>query len=132
MFGGFALICINISAMYALLIRLLLSASAIMAGCSCCVAGSSHVAANATDNDSVGVSLHPAIRRQYAVHMQTNTTEDGTTVLLRSLMGRELGEDYYVGVTAEHAWRPLENYGDFDCKIRIYDPRVGLSLKYSF
>lgn len=61
-----------------------------------------------------------------------DTAVDGTTAWMSSLIGRDLGRDYYVGITAGKAWRPLQNYGDYDNKLRVYNPTIGVMLKYSF
>ena len=30
------------------------------------------------------------------------------------------------------SWRPLENYGDRDSKLRVYNPKLGVAFRYSF
>lgn len=58
--------------------------------------------------------------------------EDATTAWMSSMIGRELGHDYYVGLTAGRAWRPLQNFGDCDNKLRVYNPTIGVMVKYRF
>lgn len=51
---------------------------------------------------------------------------------LRALIGRSFAERYYVGITAGKSWRPLENFGDRDNKVRVHNPKLGVAVRYSF
>ena len=51
---------------------------------------------------------------------------------LRALIGRTVAHGCYVGLTAGKSWRPLENYGDRDSKLRVYNPKLGVAFRYSF
>ena len=50
----------------------------------------------------------------------------------RAWMGRTIAPGYYVGITAQKAWRPMENFGDRDAKVRVYNPTLGVAVRYSF
>lgn len=51
---------------------------------------------------------------------------------LRALIGRNFAEHYYVGLSAGKSWRPLEHYGDYDNKVRVYNPKLGVAVRYNF
>jgi hypothetical protein len=51
---------------------------------------------------------------------------------LRALIGRSFADHYYVGLSAGKSWRPLERFGDRDNKLRVYNPTLGVAVRYSF
>ncbi|MDE6270801.1 MAG: hypothetical protein K2M12_08135 [Muribaculaceae bacterium] len=121
--------------MYPLFLRLLSVVSAIILAWNCSYAdpgtAQPHIRFYTAASDSTFFRRDANSQQNMRLPCDSSC-EDETTARLKSLMGRELGNDYYVGVTAGRAWRPLQSYGDCDCKIRVYDPTVGLSVKYSF
>ncbi|MDE6160438.1 MAG: hypothetical protein K2F77_02125 [Muribaculaceae bacterium] len=50
----------------------------------------------------------------------------------KALMGRTIAPGYYVGISAQKAWRPMEIFGDRDAKVRVFNPTVGVAVRYSF
>ena len=128
--------------MTALLLRILLIIAAICCFCQGAGAepGSTHHAfaqENASGRDSIAASrsliqhLHHQRLALLCRECDDNAV-DSTQALMKSLIGRALGNDYYVGITAGHAWRPLKSFGDNDNKLRVYNPVIGVMLKYSF
>ena len=51
---------------------------------------------------------------------------------LRALVERRFAEHYCVGLSAARTWRPLQLYGDTDAKLRVFNPTVGLAVRYNF
>lgn len=51
---------------------------------------------------------------------------------LRALIGRTFDNKYYVGLSAGKTWRPLERFGNYDSTLRVYNPKLGVAVRYSF
>ena len=51
---------------------------------------------------------------------------------LQALIGCNFADHYYVGLSAGKSWRPLERFGDRDNKLRVYNPTLGVAVRYSF
>lgn len=51
---------------------------------------------------------------------------------LKELVKRPLNPRCEVGLSSVKSWRPLQNYGDTDAKLRVYNPRLGVALSYRF
>lgn len=55
-----------------------------------------------------------------------------TEAELRALIGRTFDNKYYVGLSAGKTWRPLERFGNHDTTLRVYNPKLGVAVRYSF
>lgn len=51
---------------------------------------------------------------------------------LHEIVKHPLNERCEVGLSAAKSWRPLQNYGDTDNKLRVYNPTLGVALSYRF
>lgn len=86
-------------------------------------------------SDTVAVAA--TARERAACLQRLNALCDDTALRtpeseLRALIGRTVAHGCYVGLTAGKSWRPLENYGDRDSKLRVYNPKLGVAFRYSF
>lgn len=72
----------------------------------------------------------PSVRMLEALCDDTALRTPGSE--LRALIIRRISDNYYVGLSAQKSWRPLENFGDCDNKLRVYNPKVGVAVSYRF
>ncbi len=77
----------------------------------------------------------PVFKTQLSLKKIVPAAEQQLNILgaeLRELIGHSLNNHCYVGFSSVKSWRPMQNYGDTDAKLRVYNPRLGVALRYRF
>ena len=64
--------------------------------------------------------------------------EESETILqpaldaMRVLCRRDFSDRCNVALTSVKSWRPMCNFGDSDAKVRVFNPKLGVALRYRF